>query len=101
MTQHAFLVSRGSVLQSSILKATSDSMNEFLLRQGVLLSDEDAAEQSRLKGAQYLSTLKSLIKNFSEEEYEYIEQVYIEQWFDTYTFVQDRILKLSKISKIS
>ena len=68
MTQHAFIVSRGSVLQSSILKATSDAMTEFLLHQGVLLSDEEAAEQSRLKGAQYLSSIKALIRTFSEEE---------------------------------
>ncbi len=86
-------VSKGTILYSTILKATQDAAHEFLLRQFENINTESVAQ---LETAKFASALKAEAHYLREEELKFFSDAYTEQWADTYVFLREKLAKLNQ-----
>lgn len=92
-----FSVTRGSMFLAALNKAHSDAINELIMRNGVVLNEEEISSIAGLRGIDYHSFIHTQAQHFSEEFQMFLKNKFVEHWEETYIAAQQGLIDLTRV----
>lgn len=92
--QESTKVGKGTILYSTVLKATQDAAHELLTMQFQKIDSEAIA---KLESAKFSATLKSGAHYLTQRDIDFLTKVYSDQWSDTYAYMLEKLIEISQL----